>query len=132
MNTIKRRRDWASVNLNLGIVGLLGIAMLVIAAFHPLPRSLVIAATVCLVVSLPVMFFTRKTDEYTLSLWSTATNAAFATIIAWLVAAPGIEGFIDGLFGIENGQDFPERGAAAASLFAFFVVFNIKRLTGAF
>ncbi|GGD51668.1 hypothetical protein GCM10011411_09380 [Aurantiacibacter arachoides] len=115
----------------MGIVGLLGIAFVGFAELTGLPRLYVNAAALVLIVSLPIMFFTRKADEYTLSLWSSGTNAAFAIVIVWLVGAPAIEGFFDGLFGIEGGQDFPDRGASVAALFAFYLAFNGKRLLGA-
>ena len=132
MNAQPTRRNLAPLNLGMGIAGLVAIAILAVAEINPLPRTLVVIAFVVVLFALPAMFFTRKSDEYTLSLWSSATNAAFAAIILWLVAAPGLEGMIDGLFGIENGQDFPDRGAATFSILIFFLTFNIKRLTGAF
>ncbi|RJY08510.1 hypothetical protein D6201_03280 [Aurantiacibacter aquimixticola] len=82
--------------------------------------------------SLIAQFLTRKSDEYTLSLWSTAANAAFAITIAWLFLPPFFEGFYDGLRGNDSGQDIPTDGAPYAALLAFYITFNIKRLTGAF
>ncbi|MDE1466689.1 hypothetical protein [Aurantiacibacter sp. D1-12] len=89
-----------------------------------------------LIAILTFMWFTRKSDEYTLSLWSSGANAAFAAIVLWMLFAPFLEGVYDGFnsahSGSESELDFPHEAGGFVALLAFYLTFNIKRLTGSF
>jgi len=125
------RKNRAPLNLSMGIVGL--IATLVVGASYIADAQTWLKAlsVIAMLLSLAVMFATRKSDEYTLGLWSAGANAAFAVIVLWMLFAPFFEGFYDGLTGNESGQDFPAEGGSMIAVLAFYLVFNIKRLTGA-
>ena len=131
MNTASPRSNRAPLNLAMGWVGLVAAIAAVVGHLAGLGSGFFGICVLAVAASLVLMYATRKSDEYTLSLWSSATNAAFAMILVWMLAAPAIEGFFDGLLGIENGQDFPSQAAPLASILAFYLVFNVKRLTGA-
>ena len=131
MNTATPRKNRAPLNLAIGWLGLAAAVAAIAARTADLPSPAFGICVLLVAVALAVMYLTRKSDEYTLSLWSSATNGAFATILVWMLAAPAIEGFVDGLLGIENGQDFPSQAAPLAAILVFYAIFNIKRLTGA-
>lgn len=131
----KPRKNRAPLNLTMGWVGLVAVTGLVATSAFEAGIAARAIVVVALLVSLATMFATRKSDEYTLGLWSSGANAAFAVIILWFLFAPFLEGVYDGFMqaheGAEAVQDFPTEGGSIAGIFAFFVVFNIKRLTGA-
>ncbi|WP_133303927.1 hypothetical protein [Aurantiacibacter aquimixticola] len=132
MKTTKPRKNRASLNLTMGWLGLLATIVFVAARVADSEALWTSFVGFFVPLSLIAQFLTRKSDEYTLSLWSTAANAAFAITIAWLFLPPFFEGFYDGLRGNDSGQDIPTDGAPYAALLAFYITFNIKRLTGAF
>ncbi|MGB3167376.1 MAG: hypothetical protein WBA68_11435, partial [Alteraurantiacibacter sp.] len=95
----KFRTNRAPLNLTMGWIGLA--ASLVFVAAKIAERDglwLALVATM-IPVSLVTIFATRKSDEYTLSLWSAAANAGFAVTIAWMFLVPFLEGVYDGLSG---------------------------------
>ena len=134
-DTGRSRLNRASINLPMGVIGLAALLTVVIATAVDAPGGINVVAVLSLLVSLAVMFVTRKSDEYTLGLWSSGANAAFAVIVLWFLFTPFFEGVYDGYTraqsGTESVQDFPTEGGSIAALFAFYVVFNFKRLTGA-
>ena len=85
--------------------------------------------------SLIVIYATRKSDEYTLALWSAGANAAFLMIVLFGLFSPCFEGVYDGFMAahdVSNSDlDFPAEAASAGAILAFYIVFNAKRLTGA-
>lgn len=132
VTTATPRKNGAPLNLTMGWVGLLASVVFATAAIADGNALWPKFVAILVPISLISMFATRKSDEYTLSLWSTAANAAFAVTIAWLFLVPFLEGFYDGLSGSESGQNIPVDGAPYAALLVFYLTFNIKRLTGAF
>jgi cytochrome bd-type quinol oxidase subunit 2 len=131
MTSAKQRKNRAPLNLLMGIIGLLAIMAVIPARMMDAPPYTAAPFVLALIINLSVMFATRKSDEYTLGLWSAGANAAFAVIVAWMLFAPFLEGFYDGLTGNEAGMNFPAEGGSIAAILAFYLVFNIKRLTGA-
>ncbi len=131
----KTRKNRAPLNLLMGAVGLAAIIALLLAAALDAATYLVVPIVLLLLASLLIMFLTRRSDEYTLGLWSSGANAAFLVIVAFALFAPFIEGVYDGFVGAheETGgeQDFPAEVASYGAILAFYIVFNIKRLTGA-
>ena len=132
MTTATLRKNRAPLNLTMGWLGLVASVVFVTAAIAESDALWPSFVAILIPISLIAMFATRKSDEYTISLWSTAANAAFAVTIAWLFLVPFLEGFYDGLSGSESGQDIPVDGAPYAALLVFYLTFNVKRLTGAF
>lgn len=135
MAQAKPRKNRAPLNLAMGLAGLVGIIALFANIAMDGPMAINVVVVISLLVSLTTMFVTRRSDEYTLALWSSGANAAFAVIVVWLFFAPFIEGVYDGFMSVRadasTEMDLPTEGASAASILAFYVVFNIKRLTGA-
>ncbi|KLI63909.1 hypothetical protein [Aurantiacibacter marinus] len=135
MATVKSRKNRAPLNLAMGLVGLLSVFTIIAAELLALPKAIVPICAAAMIISLAVMFFTRRSDEYTLALWSAGTNAAFAAIIGWLIIGPFAAGVMEGFNAAHEGREAERNFSYAAgsgfSIIAFYVVFNIKRLTGA-
>ncbi len=135
MASPKPRKNRAPLNLAMGLVGLLSVLASMAASLFSLPKGIVTICAVLMIASLAVMFFTRRSDEYTLSLWSAGTNAAFAAIIGWLIIGPFAAGVVEGFNAAHEGREAANNFSYAAgsgfSLLAFYLTFNIKRLTGA-
>ena len=131
----KSRKNRAPLNLAMGLVGLLAILLVIVAAGAGWPVVIVVLGLFTVMLSLATMFFTRKSDEYTLGLWSTSANAAFATVIFFALFAAFGEAFYVGFMqaheGIERERLLDGDFAAIAAILAFYLTFNIKRLTGA-
>jgi len=120
----------------MGVVGLIAIVALMANMAGEFLPAINVMAVIVLLISLVTMFFTRRSDEYTQGLWSSGANAAFAVIVAWLFVAPFVEGVCDCYMSVRSGalteMDLPTEGASAVSVLAFYLVFNIKRVAGAF
>lgn len=135
ISSAQPRKNRAPLNLAMGLVGLL--AMIVLIAGSAIDGLSVtrIPAALLMIAALAVMFFTRKSDEYTSGLWSSGANAAFAVIVFGFVFAPFLEGVVDGFNqahdGSEASLDMPLAAVSYLAIFVFFLTFNIKRLTGA-
>lgn len=136
MPTTRSRRNRAPLNLAMGVVGLLATAALLAAYTLEWHMGFRILSVLTLLVSLAVMFATRRSDEYTFGLWSAGANAAFFVIVALLVFGPFIEGVIDGFMqsqdAVERKMDLSSDIGGYGALLAFFTVFNLKRLRGGF
>lgn len=135
MTSLKTRKNRAPLHLAMGVVGL--IAICTFAGVHTAdgPAGIKVAATLTLLVSLGTMFVTRRSDEYTLGLWSAGANAAFAVIVVSMLFAPFLEGLYDGfteaLADTQEVQDFSADAGGIGAILAFFIVFNVKRFIGA-
>ncbi|WP_271077804.1 hypothetical protein [Aurantiacibacter sp. MUD61] len=91
-----------------------------------------------LIGSLAVMFFTRNSDEYTAELWRSGANAAFIVIAAWTLLGPFALGVIEGYNAAHEGRepgepafDWLYAASSTLALYAFYLTFHFKRLTGA-
>ena len=136
MNTATPRKNRAPLNLAMGWIGLAGTVAMSLAHALDWPMTLRVISVLTVLTSLATMFFTRKSDEYTLGLWSSGANAAFALIVAMLIFGPFVEGVYDGYMqahdGTERERDITGDSAPYLALLAFYLTFNVKRLTGAF
>ena len=134
-STSKSRRNMAPLNLMMGLVGLACLSGVIAAGPLNAPSFVTVPLVVALIASMIFMFFTRKSDEYTLSLWSSGANAAFAVIVIWMLMGPFFEGVYDGFNSVRHGtdteMDFPIAAGSYIAILAFYLTFNIKRLTGA-
>ncbi|APE28719.1 hypothetical protein BMF35_a1890 [Aurantiacibacter gangjinensis] len=84
-----------------------------------------------LIVVIPTLWSTRKSDEYTLQLWTAGANAAFATCLFFFFFLALAQGTADAFPEWEaNFIEFTDH-AFDLTLLAFFLAFNIKRFTGA-
>ena len=132
--TTKPRKNRAPLNLAMGLVGFVCLIGTAIAASLDADKGVVYVLALGFLIALAIMFATRKSDEYTLALWSTGANAAFAVMVAFLFLGPVVEGFFDGvfegLFEEPTEQDLTPAAASVIGVFAFFITFNFKRLTG--
>lgn len=82
------------------------------------------------------MFFRRDTDEFTLSLWHTATTSAFFAGIATLLFGGFLEAFYENIFfdratyEVLRQEQTTQGWALRLMLSAFFIGFQIKRIRG--
>lgn len=134
----KKKKNRAPLFLNMGLVGFASLLTIMGLAVADLQNAVTIIAVLAMIGSLIVMFFTRNSDEYTAELWLSGANAAFISIVAWLLIGPLIMGFMEGYNAAHEGRDstkpeFDKLYAASSTiaLFAFYITFHIKRLTGA-
>lgn len=118
------------IHLAMGHVVTLATVIIVAAAADLLARPVAVAAALAAMAALVAMLATRKADEWVASLWTAGASAGFLGAIGWLLFAPFIEGFLDGLRGEEAGQDLPAAAASIIALAAFAFAFNLKRLRG--
>lgn len=118
------------IHLVMGHVVTLSTVIVVAAAADLLARPVAAAAALAAMVALVAMLATRKADEWVASLWTAGASAGFLGAIGWLLFAPFIEGFLDGLRGDQAGQDLPAAAASIIALAAFALAFNLKRLRG--
>ncbi len=130
-NKASRKENRAQINLAMGLVGLIAICSLLAMKATDSVQDLTILPALAMVISLGIMFATRNSDEYTQGLWVAGANAAFILIVFWVIFLPFVEGFYDGVRGDEGGMDFPADLGGYVAICAFFLTFNIKRLTGA-
>lgn len=138
MAPAKPRKNRAPLNLAMGIVGLVALIGMTVSSAMDFHSGI---STLCLLVfvtSITTMFFTRNSDEYTAGLWVSATNGAFIMLVAWLFIGPFLAGVIEGFNAAHEGREASKAQAnellaagTSFSLFAFYIIFNIKRLTGA-
>lgn len=127
-----KKKNRATLNLHMGWVGLVGLVGTLAGKLLSPDASWPVFFIIGMVAALFTVFLTRKSDEYTLSLWTSSVNVGFIVLIFGVIFFPFLEGFYDGLTGDERGQDFPSDGVSYVSILAFFLTFNIKRLTGSF
>ncbi|MEP2234851.1 MAG: hypothetical protein ABJM58_10670 [Alteripontixanthobacter sp.] len=125
-----RLRDNPQVHLRGALIAIVSLAALLIGKSGVLSFDISAFAVLGLITSLALMFISREADEYVAALWSAGTSAAFVVAVVWLLFAPVIEGFIDGLFAIEGGMDFPVDFVSIAALTAFLIAFYWRRLRG--
>ncbi|MBH5322662.1 hypothetical protein [Aurantiacibacter sediminis] len=136
----KPKKNRASLNLNMGIVGFASLIGLTAASALDAHEGIPVVLVLILVASLATMFFTRKSDEYTEQLWISGANAAFIMLVLWIFIAPAVAGFVEGYSAAHEGReadaepqfDMLYAAGSTFSLYAFFITFHIKRLTGAF
>ena len=136
MTIAKPKKNRAPLNLLMGLVGLVAICLSVVAANLEWRAPVQLLSMFIVMISLTTMFLTRKSDEYTLGLWSTSANAAFATVIFVVLFGAFGEAIYDGImvaiYQVEHEREVDGDLAAILALYAFFLTFNIKRLLGAF
>ena len=123
-------RDWAKIHLNMSFVVLVSLAVLLLARLGAIEDGYGAISVTFTVLSLMVMFLSRKADEYTLSLWSAAANAGFMAAVCWTLFAPFLEGFFDGLLARERGMEWPSDVGIYFAITVFLIAFNWKRLRG--
>ena len=98
-----------------------------------LPEMVNFVAIMTLFFAVITMFMTRNADEYVAAIWRAGTSTAFVFTAAVLIFVPFTEGFIDGLMGIENGQDIDASDASEMVIIASFFVANAwARLRGTY
>ncbi len=138
MTSLKTRKNRAPLNLAMGIVGLAALVTITVSTAMEMPVAVTSIGILVFFISLITMFFTRNSDEYTAQLWVSAANAAFIVMVLWLFLGPFIAGIVEGYNAAHEGRDANEApiyalvvAGSGVSLFAFFLTFNIKRLTGA-
>lgn len=83
-----------------------------------------------LLVSLGMLMRRKLRDEYIQSLWAAGTSVAFVTLVLMFLFAPFLEGFLDGLTGLDKQMDTPVTLAPAIAILGFFAGFHLKRLRG--
>ena len=83
-----------------------------------------------LLVSLGMLMRRKLRDEYIQSLWAAGTSVAFVTLVIVFLFAPWLEGFFDGLTGLDGEMDTPASLAPALAILGFFAGFHLKRLRG--
>lgn len=83
-----------------------------------------------LLVSLGMLMRRKLRDEYIQSLWTAGTSVAFVTLVIVFLFAPWLEGFFDGLTGLDRKMDTPASLAPALAILGFFAGFHLKRLRG--
>lgn len=83
-----------------------------------------------LLVSLGMLLRRQLRDEYIQSLWTAGTSVAFVVLVIAFLFAPSLEGFLDGLTGLDQKMDSPASLAPALAILGFFVGFHLKRLRG--
>lgn len=136
MPSAKPHKNRASLNLAMGLLGLVTLVAALVAAAFDASTVVTVPLVLTLMGSLIVIYATRKSDEYTLALWSAGANAAFLVIVLFALFAPFFEGVYDGFMGAHDGSssdlDFPAEAASIGAILVFYTVFNAKRLTGAF
>ena len=132
----KPRKNRAQLNLAMGLVGLGGMIALTLVGLMDWYTGWLALSLLLVTTALVVMFFTRKSDEYTLGLWSAGANAAFATVIVVALFGTFAEavyhGFMEAHDAVRREREVDGDLAAILALYAFFLTFNIKRLLGAF
>ena len=76
---------------------------------------------------------TRNADEYVAAIWRAGTSTAFVFTAAVLIFVPFLEGFFDGLMGLEKGQDIDASDASEMVIIAAFFIANAwARLRGTY
>ncbi len=123
-------RDYGKIHLFLSYVAAASLLLLLLEAFGIIADGYSLIGTTLGGLSIIVMYGTRNSDEWIASLWSAGANAGFIGAMAWLVFFPFVEGFYDGLTGLDSHQDFPSASAAIAALACFVIAFNLKRIRG--
>ena len=132
----KPRKNRAPLNLAMGLIGLGGMIAMTVVGLLDVNTGWLALCLLVVSAAIAIMFFTRKSDEYTLNLWSAAANAAFATVV--IVALFGTfaeavyHGFMEAHDAVRREREVDGDLAAILALYAFFLTFNIKRLLGAF
>jgi ABC-type nickel/cobalt efflux system permease component RcnA len=128
----------ASIFMTAGWIGLAGIGVTIAGSVIPDGRAIVMAGMAAAVVACWVMLFTRKADEYTQGLWTSAASMAFGTMLIVFLALPFAEGFYDGFTSAHEGldgknarQDIPAIATIVFAIAAFYVGLFWKRLRGA-
>lgn len=106
------------------------LGLILLAAFGVMRDVFMPIGFVCGTLSVIIMYATRGSDEWIAALWSAGASAGFVGAMAWLVLAPFVEGFYDGLTGNESGQDLPASTASVVALAAFVLALNLKRIRG--
>ena len=124
-------RDWAKIHLNFGIFAIPCLIVLLLSRTGVIDDGYGAVGVSFTALSILVMFLSRKSDEYTLSLWSAGANAGFMATVAWLLFAPFLEGFIDGLLARAKGMDWPAEMGIYVAIATFLITFNWRRLRGA-
>ena len=128
-------RNRAPLNLAMGLVGLACVVVLTVNGIFEWTDALAIPLGLLIFLVLVVMYFTRRSDEYTLELWSAGANAAFGVMLLSLILGPFVYGISEGFNAAHEGReaefDFPWSLVPSLAIMAFFLTFNIKRLTGA-
>lgn len=118
------------IHLVMGHVVTLATVLVVAVAADLLARPVAAAAALAAMVALVAMLVTRRADEWVSSLWTAGASAGFLGAIGWLLFAPFLEGFLDGLRGEAAAQDLPASAASIVALACFALAFNLKRLRG--
>ena len=130
-NNSPKRKNRAPLNLLMGALGLVATAILMLQSFTAIPDPLRLISGITVLIAVPTMFFTRKSDEYTLQLWSTAANAAFAVTIFFFFGLALVQGFLNAHDGDSASRTLDTADIMDFTILSFFLAFNIKRLTGA-
>lgn len=124
-------RDWAKIHLNFGIFAIPCLFLLILARIGVIDRDFGMVGVTFTALSILIMFLTRKSDEYTLSLWSAGANAGFMAMVVWLLFVPFLEGFADGLLGRAQGMFWPTDMGIYVAIGVFLFTFNWRRLRAA-
>jgi len=111
-------------------LGALGAVSVLIAYGLDLPDYFKGFGIGIMVIPLITLLFHRLRDEYIESLWRSGTSWAFVTVVACVLFAPFIEGFVDGFTGAAKAQDFPPAISGYAAIIAFFAGFHLRWIRG--
>ncbi|WP_369025274.1 hypothetical protein [Qipengyuania sp. RANM35] len=122
----------SSLHLAAGWVGVVAIAFMWARKADVLSGTVGTIWGMLFVLTVLVLFVTRNADEYVAALWRAGAGAAFIALIAWELFGPAMEGFIDGLAGVEDNMDFPASAGPAVAYTAFFVAHTWARIRGTY
>ncbi|MEL7689617.1 hypothetical protein [Citromicrobium bathyomarinum] len=114
--------------LTSAVMGFVATILYILAATLDWPDFIRGLSIGVLLVSLLMLLLRRMRDEYIEQLWSAGTGLAFAAVVVIFLAAPFVEGFVDGFNGSIRDQAITADFVGPAALLAFFVGFHIKWL----
>lgn len=120
----------ANVFLNAGWFGLAGLGAAVVAELAELPEPVTIVGMVLAVIAAAIMAWARNSDEYTAKLWTAGASVAFGTMLIVYMTMGWVEGFVDGLTGLDREQDIKAEVIPVFAIAAFYIGLFVKRLLG--
>lgn len=129
----------ASIFVHSGTVGLIGVVIALIGAISFPDTGADKAGALITVAACWTMLFTRKADEYTQALWTSAASFAFAVLLLLFLTVPFVEGFIDGVSAAFEdrdpdtySQDISSEVVIGIAIMAFYAGLFWKRLRGGY
>lgn len=120
----------ANLFMSAAWTGLITLIATIALSYAPLPDAVRTFTAFLSLACCWAMMGTHKADEYTRSLWTSAASFAFASVLILVFAMPFLEGFYDGVRGVNDSQSLSPYAALACSVVAFYVGLFWKLVRG--